>query len=343
MRKLLNCLYVLTEDAYLTLEGENVVILQGETSLGRFPLHVLETILCFSYKGASPALLGACCARNIPVCFFTPYGRFLCRVTGEVRGNVLLRREQFRRAENTSSACELARCFLIGKIWNSRQVLLRACRDHPQRLDTAAFQAASDRLGQVILQLDGAVGMETLRGLEGTAAKQYFDLFGQMVLQNREDFAFYGRSRRPPLDRINAVLSFVYTLLAHDCASALEGVGLDPYVGYLHTDRPGRASLALDLMEELRPVMADRLALTLVNTKVLSPKQFEVRENGAVFLDESGRKTVLTAWQERKRDLVQHPFLKERMAWGLIPHVQALLLARCLRGDMEQYPPYFWK
>lgn len=343
MRKLMNSLFVLSDDVYLSLDGENIVVLRESETVGRFPLHTLESILCFSYKGASPALMGACSERNVALSFFTPWGKFLCRATGETGGNVLLRREQYRRADRPGESADLARWFLTGKLWNERQVLERAVRDHAQRIDTVGFRETSARLGELIVKLQNPADADTLRGLEGTAAKQYFDLFGQLVLQNQEEFAFHGRSRRPPLDRINAALSFVYTLLAHDCAAALEAVGLDPQVGFLHTDRPGRQSLALDLMEELRPVLADRFVLSLINTRQLTPQQFDLRENGAVFLNEAGRKTVLGAWQERKRDVVTHPFLNEKVPWGLIPHVQALLLARYLREDLDAYPPFFWR
>lgn len=343
MQKLLNTLFVLSEDVYLTLDGENVVILRETDTVGRFPLHTLESILCFSYKGASPALMGACTERNVSLSFFSPRGKFLCRVTGKTTGNVLLRRTQFRRADDPIPIREIAGYFLAGKLWNARQVLLRAVRDHALRMDSDAVTSAADRLGRSLSAMDNGGSMEELRGLEGAAAKQYFSVFDELVLQNKEVFRFTGRSRRPPLDPINAALSFVYTLLAGDCTAALEGVGLDPFVGFLHTDRPGRASLALDLMEELRPVMADRFVLSLINTRVLPPEQFDRWESGAVFLNEAGRKTILSAWQTRKRKVVTHPFLKEKISWGQIPYVQALLLARFLRGDLEAYPPFLWR
>ena len=343
MKKLLNTLFVLSEDAYLSLEGENVIISRGEETLGRFPLHTLESILCFSYKGASPALMGACASRGIGLAFFSARGRFLCRAQGETAGNVLLRREQFRRADELSSQIRIARNFLVGKILNERQVLKRALRDHPQRIDHPGFEGACERLAQLALEAGECSEADVLRGIEGSAAKQYFALFDQLILQNKEDFFFRERSRRPPLDRVNAALSFVYTLLAHDCASALEGVGLDAYVGFLHTDRPGRISLALDLMEELRPVLADRFVLSQINTRVINAKHFELYENGAVFLNDAGRKTVLSAWQERKRETILHPFTQEKMQWGLIPYMQALLLARHLREDLDAYPPFLWR
>lgn len=343
MKKLLNSLFVLSEDVYLTLVNENIVVLREGDTVGRFPLHTLESILCFSYKGASPALMGACVERGILLSMFTPRGKYLCSATGEMQGNVLLRREQFRQADINSKRCDISRNFLFGKIWNSKVVLDRAVRDHPQRVDVNRLTSVSGALKNALMQLSEVHDVDSMRGLEGNAARQYFDCFDQLVLHHVDDFAFKGRSRRPPLDRINAVLSFVYTLLAHDCRAALQGVGLDPYVGFLHTDRSGRISLALDLMEELRPILADRFVLTLINTKVLHPRQFDIKENGAVYLDESGRKTVLASWQDRKRERIMHPFLKEKIEWGLVPHVQALLFARSLRGDLDGYPPFLWR
>ena len=245
MRKLLNTLFVLSEDAYLSLDGENLVVLKGDVCAARFPLHTLESVLCFSYKGASPALMGGCAERGVAMSFFTPRGKFLCGVQGKEQGNVLLRRQQYRVADDPPQADRVAVGFLLGKLWNSRQVLLRALRDHPQRIEEGAFGSAAKQIAALAAELQTGADRETMRGWEGAAAKQYFDLFDQMVLQNEAAFAFTGRTRRPPLDRINAALSFAYTLLAHDCAAALWATGLDPYVGYLHTDRPGRQSLAL--------------------------------------------------------------------------------------------------
>lgn len=343
MRKLLNTLFVLSEDSYLALDGENVLVLRGDETAGRFPLHTLESILCFSYKGASPALMGACASRSVALSFLTPRGRFLARSVGETQGNVLLRMEQCRRSDDPVSSCRLAQGFLVGKVYNCRSVLERATRDHGMRVDVDRLKHVSGILASALGDITQCPTSAGLLGLEGECAAQYFGVFSQLVLNQKEAFAFHGRSRRPPLDRINALLSFLYTLLAHDCAAALESVGLDPYVGFLHRARPGRASLALDLMEELRPIMADRLALTLINNRMLHPNDLTEQENGAVLLDDAGRKTVLTAWQERKRDIITHPFLEEKLPWGLVPYVQALLLARHLRGDLDAYPPFLWK
>lgn len=343
MRTLLNTLFVLSEDAYLALEGENVVVLRGETTAGRFPLHTLEGILCFSYKGASPALMGACARRGMLLSFYSPQGKFLCQTADTAQGNVLLRREQFRRADSPLGCRDLAGWFLTGKLYNCRWVLERATRDHALRVDAARLKAASAALAAALHSLSVQPDTAALRGMEGAAAQRYFDVFDELILQNKSDFFFQARSRRPPLDRMNALLSFVYTLLANECAAALRGCGLDPYVGYLHTDRPGRVSLALDLMEELRPVLGDRFALSLVNGRQLAPSQFELRENGAVYLSDEGRKIVLAAWQARKRETLTHPFLGEKIFWGTVPYIQALLLARYLRGDLDAYPPFLWK
>lgn len=343
MKKLLNTLYILSEDSYSRLEGENVVILKGEDVAARFPLHTLEGIVSFSYRGASPQLMGACAARDISLSFFTPSGRFLAAVCGESRGNVLLRRQQYRVADDGGQSCRIARGFVLGKVYNSRAVLERARRDHPQRVDTQALARAAQALADALPLVERETDLESLRGLEGTAASRYFSVLDELILQGREAFRFDARTRRPPRDPVNAMLSFAYALLAQNCASALSAVGLDPYVGFLHRDRPGRPSLALDLMEEQRSALADRFVLTAINNRVLQPKHFDRQENGACLLTDDGRRAFLTAWQERKQETLTHPFLGERIPWGLLPHVQALLLARTLRGDLDAYPPFLWK
>lgn len=343
MRKVLNTLYILSPESYLSLDGENVVIQEGNTEKGRFPLHTLEMILSFSYKGASPALMGNCAKRGVGLCFFTPNGKFLARVTGEERGNVLLRKAQYRFSDDPFASCRAAKGFILGKLYNSRWSLERATRDHPLRVDVPALKEASASLAGLCRDVTQCDNLESLRGLEGAAATLYFGVLDQLILQNKEDFFFRERSRRPPLDRFNALLSFVYTLLANDCAAALEGVGLDAYVGFLHRDRPGRTSLALDLMEELRVPLADRFVLSLINTRTIRPKDFSLQENGAVLLSDEARRGVLSAWQQRKKETITHPFLGEKLPWGLVCHIQALLLARYLRGDLEEYPPFFWK
>lgn len=343
MKQLLNTLFVTSEDIYLSLEGENVLANREKEVIARYPLHTLQTIVSFSYSGASPALMGACAQRGIGLAFCTPRGRFLARVCGESSGNVLLRREQYRIADDSQRSCEIARNMIFGKLSNGASSIQRTLRDHAPRVADCGLEDAARKVKELLPLVLEVSDLEALRGLEGVGAAAYFGVFDHLLLNRKEDFFFHGRNRRPPLDRVNAMLSFAYSLLDHDCASALESVGLDAYVGFLHRDRPGRESLALDLMEELRPCMADRFVLTLVNNRVVKPEDFQVQDSGAVLLTEEGRKKFLKAWQERKRDILTHPYLNEKMSWGLIPYVQALLLARYIRGDLDAYPPFLWK
>lgn len=343
MRKLLNTLFVTDEEAYLALEDQTAVVWRGEEKRGQFPLILLEGIVTFSYKGASPALMGACGERGIHLTFFTPRGRFLARSCGKDRGNVLLRRQQYRLSDNEQASCRIAAHFIFGKVYNCRWSISRTLRDHPLRVNSAVLGDAASQLAASLPQYLGCTSMEALRGLEGAAATVYFHALDEMILNQKDVFFFHGRSRRPPLDKMNALLSFGYSLLASDCGSALENAGLDAYVGFLHRDRPGRQSLALDLMEELRCVMVDRFVLSLVNNRVIRGEHFEQRENGAVTMTAEGRKKFLAAWQSRKQEEITHPYLKEKIPWGLVPYVQALLLARFLRGDLDGYPPFLWK
>ncbi len=342
MKKLANVLYVTIPEAYLSLDGENIVIKKEEAVSMRLPLHNLENIVCFNYLGVSPALMGACAERSVGLCFLTPNGRFLARVNGKVQGNVLLRKKQYDVSEKNLESVPIAASFLLGKIANCRKVIERALRDHALLVDVQALRQTSAALKGILAVIPGCQTINDLMAFEGSAAKIYFSVFDQLILQQRDDFHFEERSRRPPLDNMNSLLSFLYTLLTNEVASALETVGLDPYVGFLHQDRPGRPSLALDLMEELRPVFADRLALSLVNRKQVTGKGFTQKESGGILMDDDTRKAVLTAWQERKKEEIAHPFLNERIPFGLIPHVQAMLLARFLRGDLDAYPPFFW-
>lgn len=343
MKKLLNTLYVTQSDVYLSLDGDNIVLLKEQEILGRLPLHNLESIITFGYTGASPALMGYCAERNISLTFFTMSGRFLARVIGSSRGNVVLRKKQYHISEDEILSAKIARNFIVGKIYNHKWIIERMTRDYPLRIDVALFKNASQQLSTIILDVRSCDDLERLRGLEGQAAITYNRLLDSMILQQKENFYFHVRSRRPPLDNVNAMLSFAYSLLANDVASALEGVGLDAYVGFLHRDRPGRASLALDMMEELRGVYADRFVLSLINKKVLSNDDFFKKENGAVIMHDEGRKKFITAWQNRKQEKITHPYLGEKISWGLVPHVQALLLARHLRDDLDEYPPFMWK
>ena len=343
MRKLLNTLFVSSEDIYLSLDNENVAAWRGDTLVQKMPLINLENIFYFGYRGASPTLLGACVKRNIGFCFLTPHGQFLARASGITRGSVLLHKEQYRISDDETESCRMASAMISAKILNARAVLMRAARDHPLSVDQALFQDYTAELMRTARAAHQADTLEALRGIEGNAAQMYFSLFDSLILADKSSFFFHRRSKRPPLDRVNALLSFTYTLLTHDCASALEVAGLDASAGFLHRDRPGRASLALDLMEELRSIYADRFVLTLINNRVIRRGDFQQMEDGAVWLNETGRKNLLRQWQERKRESITHPFLKEKIPWGLIPYVQALLLGRCLRGDLDGYPPFLWK
>lgn len=343
MKRLLNTLYVTTEGAYLAKEGETVVVRQeGETRI-QLPVHTLDGIVCIGPVGCSPALLGLCAERSVTVSFLTGSGRFLARVSGPVSGNVLLRREQYRRADDAVASAGIARAVVAAKVANARGVVLRAARERAESPTAAALSEAGQQLSRILRELSPEDALDTVRGREGEAARTYFSVFDHLVTQQKDAFFYRGRSRRPPLDNLNALLSFLYTLLLHDVSSALEGVGLDPAVGYLHRDRPGRPGLALDLMEELRPAWADRLALTLVNRQQVSGDGFLRSESGAVTMTDETRKTVLTTYQRRKQEEIRHPYLEEKIAVGLVPHAQALLMARFLRGDLDAYPPMIWK
>ena len=343
MRKLLNTLYVTTTDAYLALESETVVVLNNDEKLLQVPLLNLEGIITFGYTGASPALMAACAKRGIALSFCTANGRFLADVRGEIHGNVLLRRNQYRMADDENASLSIAKNIITAKLHNSRWVLERATRDHADRLDADKIKRAAGFVAESIKSVQPVTGYKSLLGIEGEAASVYFSAFDDLILTNKNDFFFRERSRRPPMDNVNALLSFIYTMLAHDVAAALSAVGLDPFVGFLHKDRPGRRSLALDLMEELRAPLADRFVLSLINTRQVVGGDFEQQENGAVLLGDKARKKVLTAWQNRKKETIVHPYLKEKLEWGLVPHAAALLLARFLRGDLDGYPPFLWK
>lgn len=338
MKKLLNTLYVTTQDTYLRKEGETVVIEKDKQVLLRLPIHTLQGIVTFGNVLISPFLLNLCAERGVCVSFLSESGRFLARVTGPISGNVLLRLAQTRSYEDKEAKGDIARCFVIGKLMNARNVLLRRMRDHGE---TPALVDASAKILDVLHRVrESPPDAERLRGLEGEAGAVYFGAFNELIIASKETFSIVSRNRRPPKDPMNALLSYLYTLLAHDCRGALESVGLDPQIGFLHEVRSGRASLALDLMEEFRALFADRLAISLVNLKQLGRKDFKVAESGAVQISDDARKIVLTAWQKRKQEEVVHPFLNEKMPLGLVPHFQALLLARFLRGDIDAYPPY---
>lgn len=349
MKKLLNTLYITTLDAYLSLDGETVMVQKEGETIGRVPLHNLENIVTFGYTGASPALMGACADRNIGLCFMTRHGRFLARVVGMSKGNVVLRKMQYAISEEEKACFAIARNCIFGKIYNSKWILERAARDYPMRLDVDKLKGASEQLSRYLNIIRGkeeaipCEDLEQLRGFEGKSATVYFSVVDDLILQQKDAFFFKDRNKRPPLDNVNALLSFFYTLLSHDVASALEAVGFDAYIGFLHRDRPGRVSLALDMMEELRSVLVDRFVISLINKKQVTDTDFMKKENGAILLTDEARKKVLNAWQSRKQEMITHPFLSEKIPWGLVPYVQAMLLARYIRGDLEEYPPFLWK
>jgi CRISPR-associated protein Cas1 len=343
MKKLLNTLFVTTQGAYLSKDGETVVVkIDNEIAL-RVPVHTLGGIICFGQVSCSPYLMGFCAENGVAVSFLTENGAFLAKVQGPVSGNVLLRREQYRRADDMMSSALIASAILTGKIANCRTVLQRALRDHSEKIDTDQISIASQRLSNALRRLQVETTLDALRGIEGESADAYFSVFDHLITCQKDCFMFCERNRRPPLDNVNCLLSFIYTLLMHDVRSALESVGLDPAVGFLHRDRPGRYGLALDIMEEFRPYIADRLTLSLINLCQVQDKGFRRKDSGAVLMDDDTRKNVLIAYQKRKQEEIEHPFLKEKMAIGLLPYSQALLMARYLRGDIDNYPPFIWK
>ncbi|MBN2653575.1 MAG: type I-C CRISPR-associated endonuclease Cas1 [Nitrospirae bacterium] len=343
MKKLLNTLFVTTQGAYLAKEGETVTVkTNGDVAL-RLPIHTLGGIVCFGQVSCSPYLMGFCAESGVAVSFLTENGDFLAKVQGPVSGNVLLRREQYRRADDLLGAAKVARSFLSAKVINSRTVLQRVLRDHADKVDLDAVTASSQALVNCARRIQIEDSLDSLRGIEGEAANVYFSVFDNLITSQKDNFVFRDRNRRPPLDNVNCLLSFLYILLMHDVRSALESVGLDPAVGFLHRDRPGRYSLALDLMEEFRPFLSDRLALSLINLCQVQGKGFLKKESGAVRMDDDTRKTVLVAYQKRKQDEIEHPFIGQKISIGLLPYVQSLLMARYLRGDLDNYPPFIWK
>ena len=343
MRKHLNTLFVTTQGAYLAKEGESVIVKADNEIRLRVPIHTIAGIVCFGQVSCSPFLMGFCGERNVTISFLSEHGRFLARVEGPTTGNVLLRQEQYRRSDDKRTSAGLAAAIVSGKLLNARTVLRRAARDHADKLDVHRLEQAVRRLGRQLRSLADVNEVEGIRGIEGDSSRSYFNAFDDLITSQKDAFFFRGRSRRPPMDNVNCLLSFVYTLTLHDIRSAIETVGLDPQVGFLHRPRPGRPSLALDMMEEFRPCLADRLVLSLVNLKQIRKRDLRHTETGGVTLTDEGRKTVLIAYQKRKQDEVLHPFLREKMAIGLLFHTQALLLARHLRGDLDGYPPFLWK
>jgi CRISPR-associated protein Cas1 len=343
MRKLLNTLYVSSQGSYLHQEGETVVVEKEKQRVLQIPIHTIGSIACFGNVLCSPFLLGFCAERDVAVSFLSEYGRFLASVRGPVSGNVLLRRQQYRMADDEETIRSIAANVVSGKLANSRVVMNRTIRDHAAKIDAEALKNASEKIDRITDRVSKASGADEVRGFEGQAAAEYFRVFNHLIIEQKNDFVFTERNRRPPLDEVNALLSFAYTLLTHDVRSALETVGLDPAVGFLHRDRPGRPGLALDLMEEFRPVIADRLVLSLINRRQLNKKGFSKAANGAVTMDGDTRKTILTEYQSRKQDEVYHPYIEETVPIGLLFFIQANLMARHIRGDIDGYPPFFWR
>lgn len=343
MRKMLNTLYVTSPDAFLARDGENLVVRINEKEVFRTPIHYLEGVVTFGYMGASPALFALCAEKGVSLNFLTEHGKYLAGIHGPVKGNVLLRRTQYRLADSLNECAKIASRFVTGKLINCRVILRRFISDHGDKCSIQPIELVGRDLAKRIIKLSNVKSLDEIRGIEGDGAKLYFSVFDNLILVEKDSFFLKSRSRRPPLDNMNAILSFLYTLLVNETKSALETVGLDPYVGFLHRDRPGRPGLALDLMEEFRPYIADRLALTLINRRQLTPADFVQKETGGVIMKDSARKIVLEAWQNRKKEEIMHPFLEERIPVGLLPYAQALLLARYIRGDMDDYPPFAWK
>lgn len=338
MKKMLNTLYITRQESYLHKERETIVIKHKKEKLAQFPAISIANILCFGQVSVSPFLMGYCGEQGIGLAFYTEYGKFLARVHGGETGNVLLRRIQYRWADDEQKSLSIAQLIVAAKIANCRAVLQREIRNHGEN---AKLQQAVEQLASCVRRIKTTTSVAQVMGIEGEAASRYFAVFNELL--RAKGFTFSGRVRRPPVDAVNALLSYVYTLITHECASALQGVGLDPYVGYLHQDRPGRKSLALDLLEEFRAPWADRFVLTMINRRQVKAKDFTTEASGAVRLKDDARKQILIAWQERKQDEIMHPYLNEKVQLGLLPHCQAMLLARHLRGDTEFYPPYLLK
>jgi CRISPR-associated protein, Cas1 family len=343
MRRLLNTLFVTIPESYLSRDGENLIVKVNDEVKFRVPIFNLESVICFNHMGASPSAMQLCMESGVSLNFMSSQGKFIARVNGRTSGNVLLRRKQYKLADDREACLRFSKLFVASKIHNSRTVLQRTLREHKEDLAESPLSFVISKMNNMIQRVKISDTLDSVRGIEGEAASAYFSCFDFLILKQKDSLKFHGRIKRPPTDEVNALLSFVYTLLSRDCSSALESVGLDPQVGYMHTVRPGRESLALDLMEELRAYLGDRLVLSLINKKIINPEGFKVRENGSVLMDDETKRAVILAWQTRKKEEITHPFLGEQIAVGQIPFVQSLLLARNIRGDMDQYPPFLWK
>lgn len=342
MKKLLNTLYITDEDIYLKKDGETVAVYKEGKKIKNFPIHILDGIISFSYLGCSPDLIGLCNDNGVELAFLNPYGKFLGRFQGTTSGNVLLRRRQYKMADSIESL-EFTRNIVYAKAYNSQKILKRALKDHSEKIESKEMDKIIKSIEILIKEIPTTENKDSLRGIEGNIARNYFSVFDEMILQQREDFYFTSRNKRPPKDRVNALLSFVYSILTSSIQSALEAVGIDSFVGFFHVDRPGRPSMALDMIEELRGYMVDRFVLTLINKRIIQKGDFMEKENRSFLLNEKGRKKVIEQWQIRKQSIIKHPFIDENIKIGLLPHVQAMLLNQYLRGDLEAYPPFLMK
>jgi CRISPR-associated protein Cas1 len=344
MRHIQNTLYVTSDRAYLHKDGESIVVTCDKEKIGQFPIIAIGEIVCFGFGiSVSAPLAEFCATRAVTISYLNGTGKFLARMVGPVQGNVLLRRRQYRDADDETRALAVAQCVIAAKTANQRNVLLRFLRNHPGSDGAEAVSTTVERLGQVQRKVAATLSREQLRALEGEGAAYYFSAFDKVILVDSTEFEFRGRTRRPPTDRVNALLSFAYSLLALDLRSALEAVGLDPYVGFLHVERPGRPSLALDIAEEFRAAFADRLVLSLINRRQIDAAGFSIAASGEVAMTAQSRKTFLAAYQQRKRETIVHPFLGEEMEVGVAFVVQARLLARYVRGDIDLYPAFLWR
>lgn len=343
MRKLLNSLYITSPNSYLSLDGENIVIFLEDDEKFRMPFVNIENIICFGYMGASPALMGKCVDNNISLSFLKPNGEFLARIIGKTKGNVLLRKEQYRKSDNEQFCLDFSKNIVSAKLFNSRATLQRTIRDHAEKVNCAEFLNTINFLADSIGKIYEIPDFDQLRGFEGINARHYFSIFSDMIICQKDDFEMSLRSKRPPLDYLNCMLSYLYTILSLEVRSALETIGLDPYVGFMHTLRPGRASLALDIMEEMRAYMVDRPVISMINLKYITKKDFYLKEGGGVLMTDDGRKKILKFWQDRKKEIITHPFINEKIEIGLIPYVQSQLLSKFVRGELPEYYPFLIK
>ena len=342
MKKHLNTLYITSDDAYIRKERETFVVEINNEKVFQAPTHSIENIVCFGFKPLTPALMAYCAENNVGISYLSENGKFLARVYGAQKGNVLLRKAQYAISDDELLSLSIARPIIAAKVSNYRNLLLRHQRNHPDNSSDELISSA-DLMGRRLTNIQQVQNLDELRGYEGECANLYFGVLSSLITAQREDFSFNQRTKRPPLDPANALLSFLYVILANDVRSALETVGLDPQVGFLHQLRSGRPSLALDLMEEFRAYLGDRIMLNLINLKQVTKKDFEIRESGEVRMSDTARKELLTAYQKRKQKVITHPFLGEKMTIGLLPHIQAQLLARYIRGDIQDYPPFYLK